>query len=73
VRTNGMKRLEPSEASRVANGQGGILQKGEARGKRLNTSGGTYVQSTEGSITGQKKRREGAAAPLFAFNQHRAR
>jgi hypothetical protein len=33
---------------------GEILQNGEANGKRLDTSSGTYVRSKEGAITGQK-------------------
>jgi len=52
---------------------GGILQKGEASGKMLNMGCGIYVRSKEEAITGQKKRRGGASAPSFAFNQHRPR
>jgi hypothetical protein len=34
---------------------GGILQKGGASGRRLDTSGRAYVRSKEGAIAGQKK------------------
>lgn len=46
---------------------GGILQKGEAIGKRLDTSSGNDVQSKEGSIAGQKKSALGTVSSLIRF------
>jgi len=47
--------------------RGGILQKGEASGKRLKMNGGNYVRSKEESIAGLIKSAQRSVSSLIRF------
>lgn len=51
----------------------GILQTDEASGKRLDTSGGTYVRSKEEAITGQKQLARANVSSLIRFQSAQLR